>query len=188
MVLSSKCQELCSQRRPTTPENTRMFNDVNSTNRSVFVRPTNCYLWGGDWMPALFIRVLDLTGCNTLLPPTHNEEILSVLKLSVAKLMTLAINYWHKWEQSVNDRHYTHSVNAGGQHNIWCFCCIFESITNGLPLCPAVMSRMRCSSLSRWLCHFFFSLSGVNELQMWIIYALCCNSSVLESQICIANH
>ena len=47
-------------------------------------------------MSALFIRVLGLTGCNTLLPPTRNEEILSVLKLSVAKLMTLAINYWHK--------------------------------------------------------------------------------------------
>ena len=46
-------------------------------------------------MSVLFICVLGLTSCNTR-PPTRNEDILSILKLSVAKLMTVAINYWHK--------------------------------------------------------------------------------------------
>jgi hypothetical protein len=85
----------------TTPEKTRMFNDVNSTNRSVIVRPSNCYVWGGGCMVVLFICILGLTSRNTL-PPTPNEDILSILKLSVARLMTVAINYWHKWEQTVN--------------------------------------------------------------------------------------
>jgi len=43
-------------------------------------------------MAVLFIRVLGLTSRSTL-PPTRNEDILSILKLSVARLMTVAINY-----------------------------------------------------------------------------------------------
>jgi hypothetical protein len=46
-------------------------------------------------MSVLFICILGLTSWNTL-PCVSNEDILSILKLSVAKLMTLAINYWHK--------------------------------------------------------------------------------------------
>ena len=39
------------------------------------------------------------------------------------------------------------------------------------------MSRMVSSSLSRSQRHFYFYLAGANELQLWIIYTLCFNSS-----------